>query len=222
MTTSFSKVEYSFLSSLGLTFDEAPIFNIGPEAGLIHLLDRENFIGNYMYGMLKLFLKYNHEYLRVDLLLQLEKKLTPIGRTTLSALAAYCSKDLNDKRFKKIKKYKLHEPIFLNSQEYVDSVGAEPFLIDRGIVIKTIPIQNEKKTRPSSWILKNNVWFKNRLLFGLGVRADAFSALQTNHIKTYYELSKILGASLFSARKNYLDFKKINEISSAIFPTIGN
>lgn len=214
MTTKFSKEDYSFLSSLGLTFDEAPSYNIGPESGLIHLLNREEFIGNYMYGMLKLFLKYNHEYLRVDLLIKLEKKVTPMGRATLSALSAYCSKDLKDKRFKKIKKHKLHESIFLNSQEYVDSVGSEPYPTDRGIIVRTILIQDEKKIRSSKWILKNNVWFKNRLLFGLGVRADAFSALQTNRIKTYYELSKVIESSLYSARVNFMDFMKIKEIDS--------
>ena len=214
MTTNFSKADYSFLSSLGLTFDESPTFNIGPETGLIRLLNREEFIGNYMYGMLKLFLKHNHEYLRIDILSKLEKKLTPMGRATLSALSAYCSKDLKDKRFKKIKKHNLHEPIFLNSQEYVDSVGTEPYLADRGIVVRTIPIQDEKKTRSSKWLLKNNVWFKNRLLFGLGVRADAFSALQTNQIKTYYELSKVIESSLYSARVNFKDFMKIKEIDS--------
>ena len=212
MTISFSKEDYSFLSSLGLTFDESPTFNIGPEAGLIHLLNREEFIGNYMYGMLKLFLKHNHEYLRIDILTKLEKKLTPMGRATLSALSAYCSKELKDNRFKKIKKHKLHEPIFLNSLEYVDSVGSEQYLTDRGIVVRTIPIQDEKKIRSSNWLLKNNVWFKNRLLFGLGVRADAFSALQTNQIKTYYELSKVIESSLYSARENYIDFMKIKEI----------
>lgn len=214
MTTSFSKEDYSFLSSLGLTFDESPTYNIGPEAGLIRLLNREEFIGNYMYGMIKLFLKHNHEYLRIDILTKLEKKLTPMGRATLSALSAYCSKDLKDKRFKKIKKHNLHEPIFLNSQDYVDSVGSEPYLTDRGIVVRTIPTQDEKKMRSSRWLLKNNVWFKNRLLFGLGVRADAFSALQTNQIKTYYELSKVIDSSLFSARENFKDFMKIKEIDS--------
>ncbi len=166
-----------------------------------------------MYGMLKLFLKHNHEALRIDILTKLEKKLTPMGKATLSALSAYCTKDLKDKRFKKIRKYNLHEPIFFNSLEYVNAVGSEPYLIDRGIIVRTIPIQDEKKIRPSNWLLKNNVWFKNRLLFGLGVRADAFSALQTNQIKTYYELSKFINSSLFSARENYRDFMKIKEIT---------
>ncbi len=153
MTTSFSKENYSFLSSLGLTFDESPTFNIGPEAGLIHLLNRKEFIGNYMYGMLKLFLKHNHEYLRIDILTKLEKKLTPMGRATLSALSAYCSKDLKDKRFKKIKKNSLHESLYLNTQEYVDSVGSEPYLAERGIVVRTIPMQDEKKIKSSKWLL---------------------------------------------------------------------
>jgi hypothetical protein len=216
MKISFSKDDYSFLSSMGLTFDEAPTFNIGPEAGLIRLLNKDEFIGNYMYGMLKLFLKHNHEYLRVDILTKLENKLTPMGRATLSALSAYCTKDLEDKRFKKIKKKALQESVFLNTQEYVDSVGAEPFLIDRGVIVRIIPIQDDKKIRSTKWLLQNNVWFKNRLLFGLGVRADAFSALQTNHIKTYYELSKTLNSSLFSARKNFYDFYKIREIDLSI------
>lgn len=167
-----------------------------------------------MYGMLKLFLSHHHEFIRIDALINAEKSLTPIGRTTLSALAAFCAKELKDKRFKKIKKYSLKTPLSLNSNEYIESVGAEPHLLERGIIVREINTQDEKKIHSDQWLLKSNVWFKNRLLFGLGVRADAFSALQTNHIKTYYELSKILGSSLFSARKNFQDFYKIKEIDS--------
>ena len=216
MTSHFTKEEYSFLASLGLTFDEGPNFKVQPEAGLIQLLNREVFIGNYMYGMLKLFLSHHHEFIRIDVLLNAEKSLTPIGRATLSALAAFCTKELKDKRFQKIKKYNLKTPLFLNSKEYVESVGAETYLFDRGIIIREIKTQDEKKIQTGQWLLKSNVWFKNRLLFGLGVRADAFSALQTNHIKTYYELSKILSSSLYSARKNFQDFHKIREIDSRI------
>lgn len=216
MTSNFTKEEYSFLASLGLTFDEGSNFKVQPEAGLTQLLNREEFIGNYMYGMLKLFLSHHHEFIRIDALLNAEKSLTPIGRATLSALAAFCAKELKDKRFKRIKKYNLKTPIYLNSKEYVESVGSEPHLFERGIIVREIKTQDEKKIRYGLWLLKNNVWFKNRLLFGLGVRADAFSVLQTNQIKTYYELSKILGSSLFSARKNFQDFYKIREIDSRI------
>lgn len=169
--------------------------------------------------MLKLFLSHHHEFIRIDPLLNTEKSLTPIGRATLSALAAFCAKECKDKRFNKIKKYGLKTPIFVNSKKYVESVGAEHYLFNRGIIVREIKTQDEKKIRSSQWLLKSNVWFKNRLLFGLGVRADAFSALQTNHIKTYYELSKILGSSLFSARKNFQDFYKIREIDSRIIST---
>ena len=126
MTSNFTKEEYSFLASIGLTFDERPNFKIQPEAGLIQLLNREEFIGNYMYGMLKLFLSHHHEFIRIDVLLNAEKLLLPIGRATLSALAGFCAKELKDKRFKKIKKYALKTQLFLNSKEYVESVGAEP------------------------------------------------------------------------------------------------
>jgi hypothetical protein len=213
----FSESEYSFLASLGLSFDMVPNFDLSPENGLISLLNKDEFIGNYMYGMLKLFLKHHHSGLRIDLLVQNEKKLSPMGRATLSALANFCSKDLKDSRFKKIKKFKLNETLFINTQEYVDSVGAEPYLLERGIVVRVIPIQNEKKIRPAMWLLKNNIWFRNRLIFGLGVRADAFSVLQTGTVKTYYELSKILGSSLFSARKNFQDFMKLKQIGMSEF-----
>lgn len=214
MTNNFTKEDYSFLASIGLTFDETPNFKIQPELGLIQILNREDFIGNYMYGMIKLFLQHHHEFLRIDVLVASEKSLSPTGKATLSALAAYCAKELKDARFKKIKKYVLKSQLILNSKEYIESVGGEAHLVARGIIVREIKAQDEKKMRPNQWLLKNNVWFKNRLLFGLGVRADAFSALQTNHIKTYYELSKILGSSLFSARKNFQDFYKIQQIDS--------
>jgi hypothetical protein len=212
MKTEFTLIEYSFLTSLGLTFDSKPLFSIQPEKGLADLLNRNEFIGNYMYGMLKLFLQNNHEFIRTDVLEKEAANLSPVGKATLSALFSFCSKELKDKRFSKIPKYSLHSPLILNSEEYIQSVGAETHLYSRGIKVRDIKPQDSKKIRPSEWILKNNIWFKNRLIFGLGVRADAFSALETRPIKTYYELSKILNSSITSARKNYQDFYRIKEI----------
>ena len=213
MKTEFTEVEYSFLASLGMTFDSTPLFSIQPEKGLISLLNREEFIGNYMYGMLKLFFLYNHELIRVDVLAKEESALSTIGRATLSGLASYCLKELKDKRYLKLSRYSLKKPIYLNTEEYVQAVGAEVHLYKRGIIVRDINVQDAKKIRPTEWLFENNIWFKNRLIFGLGVRADAFSALETKKIKTYYELSKILGSSLTSARKNYQDFYKIKKFA---------
>jgi hypothetical protein len=44
------------------------------------------------------------------------------------------------------------------------------------------------------------------------VRADTFSALETQNIKTYYDLSKILNSSITSARKNFQDYYKIKKL----------
>ena len=35
-----------------------------------------------------------------------------------------------------------------------------------------------------------------------------------NQVKTYYELSKIIDSSLYSARVNFMDFMKIKEIDT--------
>ena len=169
--------------------------------------------------MLKLFFQQNHELIRVDVLIKNSLQLKEIGRATLSALCSYCAKDLKDKRFSKISKYALRTPLYLNSEEYVQSIGPEPHLYARGIIIRDIKPQNIKKIRPPEWLLENNIWFKNRLIFGLGVRADAFSALETRQVKTYYELSKILNSSLSSARKNYQDFYKIKKIAPNLLPS---
>ena len=184
--------------------------------GLISLLNREEYIGNYMYGMLKLFFLHNHELIRVDVLVKEESMLSTTGRATLSALASYCLKELKDKRYQKLSRYSLKIPLYLNSEEYVKSTGAEKHLYKSGIIIRDIKPQDDKKIRLSDWLFENNIWFKNRLIFGLGVRADAFSALETKKIKTYYELSKILGSSLTSARKNYQDFYKIKKLALSI------
>ncbi|MDO9183007.1 MAG: hypothetical protein Q7U04_11395 [Bacteriovorax sp.] len=220
MKTEFSKVQYAFLTSLGLTFDSKPVYTTQPERGLIELLNKDEFIGNYMYGMLKLFFQQNHELIRVDVLIKDGQLLKEIGRATLSALCAYCAKELKDKRFGKISKYSLKIPLYLNSKEYVESVGSEQYLFARGIIVRDIKAQDIKKIRSIEWLYQNNIWFKNRLIFGLGVRADAFSALEIKKIKTYYELSKILNSSLSSARKNYQDFYKIKKIAPNLFSLI--
>lgn len=216
MTIKFSLVEYSFLSSLGLNFDAVPDFRTQPEKGIMSLLNKDEFIGNYMYGMLKLFFSVHHAFLRVDVFESEAHSLTPVGHATLSALCSFCERELNDKRFKKIRKYSLRTPSYLNTVEYIEKIGKEEDLSERGILVRPILIQDLKKIKNKDWVFKNNLWFKNRLILGLGVRADAFSALATNSIKTYYELSKILGSSLFSARKNYNDYFKIKSIDPRI------
>lgn len=212
MKMEFSNSEYEFLASLGLTFDIKPNFFIQPEKGIIDLLNREDFIGNYMYGMMKLFFKYNHEFLRVDLLSKNAQNLSPIGKATLSALFSFCVKELKDTRYSKSLNYSLPKPMYLNSEEYVNSVGSESYLFECGIIVRDIKVQDSKKIHPTEWLFKHNIWFKNRLIFGLGVRADAFSALETQNIKTYYELSKILNSSITSARKNFQDYYKIKKL----------
>jgi hypothetical protein len=208
----FSNEEYSQLASLGITFDIVPNYKVQPELVILSLLNREEFIGNYMYGMLKLLFDRHHLFFRVDVFIKGSKTISAVGKATLSALSSYCVHELNDKRFKKLKKFTLKNELLLNTQEYVASVGAEPYLIERGIVVRRIAIQSEKKILTTDWVFKNNIWFRNRLLFGLGVRADAFSSLQITPIKTYYQLSKILGSSLFSARKSFQDFYKIKKL----------
>jgi hypothetical protein len=210
--SNFTNDEYANLASMGITFDIVPNFKMQPEMIIITLLQREDFIGNYMYGILKLIFFKHHLFFRVDILNKASHKLSAVGKATLSALAGYCANDLKDKRFKKIKKSSLKSKLMINTIAYIDTVGAEQHLFERGIIVRQIPLQNEKKILPCDWVLKNNIWFRNRLLFGLGVRADAFSFLQMGPVKTYYELSKILGSSLFSARKSFQDFYKIKNL----------
>lgn len=210
--TNIQDSDYQALASLGITFFSTPDFSIPPESVLAHVLDKENFIGNKIYSLLKLFFSEFHDLIRVDLLIKESEEISPIGKATISALALYSLKILGDKRFKKFKLAPLDYELVLTKHSSESNRGVEKELMEMGIVVRKLGEQPGRKIRDIKWLISNNIWLRNRLLMGVGVRADSFSALELEEIETYYSLSKVVKSSVSAARKNFKDYHLLNDI----------
>jgi hypothetical protein len=53
---------------------------------ILSLLNREEFVGSYMYGMLKLLFNRHHLFFRVDVFVKGSKTISAVGKATLSVL----------------------------------------------------------------------------------------------------------------------------------------
>lgn len=205
-TTFLKDSEYAALASLGIAFNVTADFSAPPEKIISKILDKDRFIGNRVYSLLLLFFQEFHEFIRIDLLSKESSKIHPIGKATISALCLYCKKKLNDKRFEKYNYFYLpvlEDEVILKSHERRE---LEPELLEVGIINRKLGKQPLKKLMTRQWLVRNNIWIRNRLLLGVSVRADSFSILELQPVSTYYALSKLVSSSITAARKNFHDY----------------
>src|SRR5690606_23595836 len=143
---------------------------------LLRILNRESFIGEKIYTLLLAFFDEFHHLVRVDYLSNKVLNISDIGRATLYAISRYCVNDLSDKRFLKIPKFVLSRKTAIELNVGQERSSHDKYLLNAGILVRKLKSQGSKKLMAKSWVLKNNIWLRNRMLFGVGVRADSFSA----------------------------------------------
>lgn len=207
-----SEKEYSLLSSIGIAFEYEPDAQLCPEKVILRILNRDTFIGEKIYTLLLAFFDEFHDLVRVDYFCKESSNISDIGKATLYGLSRYCVENLSDQRFLKIPCYVLTIDRAMELNVGQQRSSHDKHLIQAGIFCRDLKSQGSKKLMSREWVLKNNIWLRNRMLFGVGVRADSFSAMKLNRQKTYYSLSKIVSSSISAARKNYTDFLQLEEI----------
>lgn len=80
--------------------------------------------------------------------------------------------------------------------------------------IYMVPIKSspQKKYRTIEWIVKNNIWIRNRKLMGCTLRADVYTLMQKGS-NTPYATAKKLSASMSAVYSNWNDLKMVLDIS---------
>ncbi|MBF0106205.1 MAG: hypothetical protein HQM16_12860 [Deltaproteobacteria bacterium] len=128
------------------------------------------------------------------------------------AIAAYAYENGMHKWNPLIKKYK--QPQYLYPKKISESAiqlkGAIPYLKKNGFFVPegSIRIREEDVLTPEE-LIKKNLQYKNRYIFGVSWRADIITMIQSG-IKTPTEIAKLLGCSYEPAHRVFREYRMGN------------
>jgi hypothetical protein len=201
-------------ASLGVAFNtgEGIYKNASPEQTIINTIKSGEFPADKkIFGLMLLWMEEYHEFIHVEQLKSLCKNLSPFE---LAILAALSKKILNhgDLRFKAIityskKKFGKHTPHFKEGDDKL-LLSLKGFDEDfNEFNIKVVPLKRDEKKKllKREHILKNNVWLKNRLLFGANLRADFITVFTLGLAQNAYQAAKFLNCSMNASYRNWRD-----------------
>ncbi|MBF0363825.1 MAG: hypothetical protein HQK49_22585, partial [Oligoflexia bacterium] len=162
-------------ASLGVAFNigDGQHRNTNPEQAIIDTIKAGEFPNDKkMFGLMLLWIFEYHDLIHVERLKSLSKKLSPFE---LALLAAISKKILakGDFRFKAItneakKSFGKNPPHFQEGDDelFISRKGVDEDFVEFGIRVAKVKEDDLKKLLKRDHILKNNVWLKNRLIFG--------------------------------------------------------
>lgn len=204
-------------ASLGVTFfAESTEIPTSPEEGIIAFVRSGEFPKDKT--MMPLVLGWLKEYSRlvhVERLRNLSDDLSDFEMAVLGVLAKKCvgQKDLRWGTIVKKAKEKIDGKKFVDgdSDTFLAVKGSDPDFAEFGLKMAPMNIENvEKKLRPRNFLVKNNVWIKNRILFGANVRADIATIRELRLAETAYRASQIAACSTKAAYNSWADLEEVN------------
>ena len=201
------------LSSIGVNYQlKSENSHISPEEVLINLctdqdtlLDKKNLI--LLITWLLTYSKLVHvERLKAML------EASQISALSLAIMGGILSTIVKgDHRFKVILK-QIHTKLGNNSESlYKDDTfllkksGEDPHFSQFKVSIAKLELDTPRKLKPISEMINTNVWIKNRILFGVNLRADIATIRELSLSETAYGASKIIHCSPNAAKKNWDD-----------------
>jgi hypothetical protein len=212
---------YEKLGGLGVAFYErTKNKNVDPEKTIICALsffDEDRKILN----LVSTLIQELHSFIHVERLKALSKGLKPIDQARLGALSEYHGQ--YDSRFRTFSKFlfenKSEENFFgiskvdqlrIEREKYKNS-NYHPVGINFGVSFLQDDLKpNPKKFLNSKNILKNNIWFRMRLLFGTNWRADVATVMLQGLASSSYQAQKILGCSNETSYRNWNALREAN------------
>lgn len=162
----YSPRNIQILASLGITYGQEVDQSSSPEALICELLNDSEFIGGANYGFLKLVFANLHDLILVDKLSKESRKITSLGRATLSSICLFVLKEIGDERYMDFDYYRLPEP-YNNSLTPLNKIKGrifDPNLIEYNIYTREFGIQPQKKIMEREELLSKLKWFKERSL----------------------------------------------------------
>jgi hypothetical protein len=201
--------------NLGLAFaiKQSGLTDADPERTFIGSL-KEFQDDRKLLGLILSWLREFGSLLHTERIKALAADLSAAELAWLGGIAHWQSQE--DRRWRVIcslieKKLGKPAPRFQTSK--LDELQAEKSGVDQGffrygITIPTITPADPKKLRPRQDVIKNNLWFRMRLLFGTNWRADIASVILLRLVKTSYQAEKVLACSRETAYRNWQALKE--------------
>ncbi len=199
-------------ASLGITFSVKSELT-SPEEALLSLIKSGEFPEDKK--MLSLAIMWLNEYsnlVHIERLKNMSLNLTAFEKAVLCAISKKMTTkgDLRwaiilKKYSKELKNVKFD---IGNDSVIIKMKGHDLDFSEFGIAVAPLIAADNKKMFSRSKIISNNIWLKNRLLFGTNVRADIATLIQLKLVKNGYEAAKKAHCSMTAAYRNFSNLKE--------------
>ncbi len=204
-------------SDLGVAFvKESERGNIDPEESLINLIQEAGFPTDKKW--INLLIGWVKEYGDLLYLERLKNKLKKLSASELAIIGGLAEKfSAGDHRWKIItrevqKKLGKDHPFFSSLCDHKSLLkvkGIDPDFQKFGIDVIPMKGSHSKKFKKRERVLKENIWLRNRSLWGSNLRADVASVLMLGLAKNKYQTAKLLDCSIDGVTKSWNAFHEV-------------
>ena len=196
------------LSSIGIAYTDSRKYSVNPEKVFIEVIKSNDLFENKKYvGLMLLWLFEYGSLIRVSYIKSLIDDLDIFHQAVVAGFALKMMKN-GDNRWKKLiekvqknfgdKKLKFH---IQDDPMYVRIKGQDKEFKEFGLSVAILLPENSKKLMKKEWIVKNNIWLKNRVIYGVNLKADIISLMSLKLSHNAYQAAKYLGCSFNSSYK---------------------
>jgi hypothetical protein len=206
-------------SSLGIAFHAKGNYNSNPEETIIKTIKSHEFPSDKkIFALMLLWLEEYHEYIYVE---RLKNYLNDLNAFELALLGGIAKKCLafGDHRWKIIisgvkKKHGKKNLVFTEGDDelYLKLKGIDDDFLEFGIRVAPLKSDDRKKLLPREVVFKNNVWLKNRLIFGPNLRSDFVTVFNLKLSQNAYQAAKLLGCSMNASYRNWKSIEEAVKI----------
>lgn len=199
---------YTLLFSLGVSFDRDIDGSLSPEEALIALVRDFNLVENRRLLSLAILAFQNLQSLfRPDLLGQLLKREDSLTVRIVGGIIFRNELKHNARWSRLRKQISSHRrtKVYFGNERLIELRGNDEGFASFGIYITPVVASGDKKLLALDWIISQNTWLKNRVLFGPSVRADVYTIRELFLESNPYQVSKRFNQSYPSINKVWND-----------------
>ncbi|OUR97380.1 hypothetical protein A9Q84_13730 [Halobacteriovorax marinus] len=208
------------LSILGIAFTEKlSQSNVSPEEALVSLVQLNEFHSSRRYySLLCLAISEFSSFLRLEVIYHYSEGLDQISSGFLGSIVQQlpgASGAWHKKLLKRLKSQAKGNNYFLSSEKRVELQGTDPNLEKFGIYTTPFQKQHRAKLASRTQLLTNSTWYRNRLVFGVGLRADIATLRDLKIVEKSYGAMKKLKSSKASTYKIWKELEEFSGIKEA-------
>jgi hypothetical protein len=202
--------------SIGVAFNAPSNIVSDPESALICFLESKEFPDERkMICLILAWLKDHSNLVHIE---RLKSLIEPLGSFELAVLGGLSEKCIQygDFRWRTIIKYvnkkNTGSPQFqTGDSDYLISKNGPDLEFGKfGLLISKIEADKPEKIIERAKIINANTWIRNRILFGVNMRADVATVIILKLASSAYQTSKVLKCSFNAASRNWNDLVSVN------------